>query len=96
MSFNIGSNVEMVHNIESHDHDEIALILMNRTFPEINIFPIAFSLDPLSGGTSMECTTAGFSLIGTHLEHPISELIRPTIYEFTAEFNLSKCKSTFW
>lgn len=95
-NFNIGSDVEMVHNADSYDVDDIALVLMNDTFPEINIFPTILSLDPIPRGTSIECTTAGFSLVGTHLKHPIPERIKPMYYEFKAEFSLKKCVSNNW
>lgn len=96
MSYNIGSDIELVHSRFNFDADDIALILMNDTFPEINVFPIILSLDPLPRGTTMLCTTVGFSLLGTRLDHPIPKLIKPMIYEFTAEFSITKCLSNDW
>lgn len=96
ISYNIGSNVELTHNVDTHDIDDIALILMNGTFPEINKFPIVLMLDPLPHGKTLSCTTVGFSFIGTNFSQPIADLVGPTSYDFTAEFSITNCISAGW
>lgn len=75
------------------DSDNVALILMNDTFPEVKTYPRVMAVEPVAEGEILSCSTVGYGLIGRNLSRPVAEQIAPRSYELQVMFNITECNN---
>lgn len=95
MTFIVGLKVISKATGESNgiNSDNIALLLLNDTFPEVTSFPKVLPTDPMPEGTMLKCSTVGFSLFGRNITYPIVDPIKPMTFDIEGQLNISYCSS---
>lgn len=95
MAYKIGQEIisKPLGNRISFESDNVALILMNDTFPEVKTYPKVMAVDPVAEGSTLSCTTVGYSLIGRNLPRPINEQIKPSTYNIEVMLNMTICSN---
>lgn len=89
MAYNVGQKIERVVK-PTDSYDDVALILMNTTFPDVKLLPfLPFPL--LANGFVLACSTIGFSFVGRNLSLSKTELVKPMTYELSVTFDPDLC-----
>lgn len=93
MKYNVGERI--IYEPSDQDYNgNVALIKMNTTFPDVNMFPEIFDLYPVPEEVELSCSTVGFSLIGREqLKEPNykPDAVKPIEYEINVKLDLVKC-----
>lgn len=91
MTYNVGLDIEYVPVIgEVSEFDDVALVLMNATFPKVKEFSKVLPFGLVARNAVLKCTTVGFSFIGRNLERPTPPLLKPMAFEIDVSFGLKE------
>lgn len=93
MKYNVGERI--IYEPSYTDYNgNVALIKMNTTFPDVNVFPEIFDLYPVPEEVELSCTTVGFSLIGRELLKEPNykpDAVMPIEISVNVKLDLVKC-----